>query len=62
MADFDLAYVQEALVRAYALAREIGLARELLKEAEKLGQTIQNKEDQKIFLGDLKYGPWYGIK
>jgi len=37
MADFDLAFSQEALARAYALAGVQDLAREHLKPAEKLG-------------------------
>ena len=62
MVDFDLAFDQEALARAYALAGEIELAREHLKSAEELGQAIQDKEDQKIFQGDLNSGDWYGIR
>jgi hypothetical protein len=38
------------------------LAREHFKVAEKLGQEIQDEEDQKIFLGDLNTGDWYGIR
>jgi len=56
MADFDLAFAQEALARAYALGGEFEMARELLKAAEELGQAIQDKEDLKIFLGGLKSG------
>ncbi len=45
-----------------ALAGEIELAREHLKAAEELGQAVQDKEDQKIFLDDLNSGDWYGIR
>ncbi len=62
MAEFDLAFAQEALARAYALAGDQDLAREHLKVVEKLGRAIQDKEDQKIFLGDLNSGDWYGIR
>ncbi|MCJ7716500.1 MAG: hypothetical protein MUO54_08270 [Anaerolineales bacterium] len=62
MADFDLAYAQEALARVYALKGDPDLARNHLKKAEKLGQAIRDKEDQEIFLGDLNSGEWYGIK
>lgn len=62
MVDFDLAFAQETLARAYALAGDQDLARKHLKAAEKLGQAIQDNEDQKIFLGDLNTGDWYGIR
>ena len=62
MQDFDLAFAQEALARAYALIGDQGKAQEYLKVAKKLGQAIQNKEDQEIFTGDLNSGEWYGIK
>jgi len=42
MADFNLAFAQEALARAYALAGEIQLAREHLNAAEELGQAVQD--------------------
>ena len=62
MQDFDLAFAQEALARACALKGDQGKAQEYLKVAKKLGQAIQNKEDQEIFTGDLNSGEWYGIK
>lgn len=62
MADFDLAFAQEVLARAYALAGEIQLAREHLKAAEELGHAVQDNEDQRIFLEDLNSGDWYGIR
>jgi hypothetical protein len=62
MVDFDLAFSQEALARAYALAGDQDLAREHLKAAEKLGQASQDKGDQKIFVGDLNSGDWFGIR
>ncbi len=62
MKDFDLAYAQEALARAHALAGDLERAKDNHKTAEKLGRAIKDKEDQIIFQADLISGDWYGIK
>ena len=62
MQDYDLAFAQETLARAYALVGDKVKAQEYLELAEKLGQAIQDKEDKDIFTGDLNSGDWYIIK
>jgi hypothetical protein len=62
MKDFDLAYAQEALARAYALAGDLERAKDNLKTAEILCRAIKDQEDQTIFQADLISGDWYGIK
>lgn len=62
MEDFDLAFAQESLARAYALVGDFMQADEHPTAAEKLGQAIKDAKDQEIFLGDLNSGDWYGIK
>ena len=58
--DFDLAYAQEAIARATAMAGDKGEARRLEEMAEGLGEKIHDEEDRKIFLSDLHSGPWFG--
>lgn len=62
MCDFDLAYAQEALGRAYALAGQAELARQHYDQARALGEAIADPEDQRIFLSDLDSGAWPGIR
>jgi len=62
MKDFDLAYAQESLARAYALFSNHKKAEKHYKQAADLGEKIQDPEDQKIFLGDQKSGDWYQFK
>lgn len=62
MKDFDLAYSQEALARAYACAGDLNNALLHRQKAEALGQAIANEEDRKIFLMDFNGGNWYGLK
>jgi hypothetical protein len=62
MEDFDQAYAQEALARAYALSGEEGQALKHWKQAAKLGEKIKDLEDKKIFQGDLQAGNWYNLK
>ena len=61
MEDFDLAFAQEALARAFALAGNLERAQDHFETAGKLGYAIKDKEDQKIFQADLNSGNWYGI-
>lgn len=62
MRDFDLAYAQEALGRAYALSGQVELARQYYERALSLGEAIADPEDQRIFLSDLNSGGWPGIR
>ena len=62
MADFDLAYTEEGLARAYALAGDLKKAEKHYKHAIELGNKIKDPEDQKIFIGDLKGGNWYQLE
>jgi hypothetical protein len=61
MKDFDIAYAQEALARAYALKGNEQLAKEHHGKAAGLGEAIADPEDREIFMGDLQSGNWYGI-
>jgi len=62
MKDFDLAYAQEALARAYALSGDLERAKDHFETTEKLGHAIKDNEDRTIFQADLISGDWYGIK
>jgi tetratricopeptide (TPR) repeat protein len=61
MKDFDLAYAEEGLARAYALAGDLQKAEKHYKLASDLGNKIQDPDDQKIFLSDLQGGNWYQL-
>jgi hypothetical protein len=61
MSDFDLAYAQEGLARAYAASGDRGKATEHFKQAKALGKQIEDDEDRKIFTDDLMSGDWEGI-
>lgn len=61
MEDFDLAYAEESLARAYALAGMIDQAQRHRAEAETLGEQIKDEEDRKIFWGDFQAGDWYQL-
>jgi hypothetical protein len=52
--DFDLAYAYEALARAAAVAGDHAERDRCLAEAVKVAATIKGKEDQEVFLADLK--------
>ena len=60
--DFDIAYAQEGLARAYAQMGEVDLAREHFEKAKAAGEAIANPEDREIFMGDFNTGNWYGLK
>lgn len=59
MEDFDLAFAQEALARAYALAGDLDRAKEHYDLAADLGKKIEDPEDRKIFMKDLMGGDWH---
>jgi hypothetical protein len=62
MEDFDLAYAQEALARAYALAGDQEHALHHWQQAAALGERIKDQEDKEIFLGDFQGGNWYQLQ
>ncbi len=59
--DFDLAFANLGLARAYALAGRLDEARHYQVAAAAAGEAIANDEDRAIFLDDLAAGPWYGL-
>lgn len=61
MEDFDLAYAQEGLARAYALSGDLDLAQEHWSQAASLGEMIKDQEDREIFTADLQGGNWYQL-
>ena len=61
MEDFDLAYAQEGLARAYAMVGELELAKKHRHEAAVLSELIEDPEDREIFLGDFQGGDWFEL-
>ncbi|NQS91289.1 MAG: hypothetical protein HQ574_02685 [Chloroflexi bacterium] len=61
MEDFDLAFAQEGLARAYALTGKLGLAKIHLSKPTLLGKQIEDPEDRQIFEEDLNGGDWYQL-
>lgn len=62
MQDFDIAYAHEGMARAYACMGNEELSLSYLQKAENSGNRIAGEEDKKIFLSDLQFGNWYGVK
>ena len=62
MEDFDLAYAQEALARAYAQSGDQEKALKHWNQAAKLGEKIEDPEDKTIFMGDFQSGSWYNLQ
>jgi hypothetical protein len=62
MKDFDLAYAQEGLARAYAMAGDLEVARNHHRRAVEAGKAIKDDEDREIFIGDLKAPPWFNAR
>ena len=60
--DFDRAYAQECMARAYALAGNRDEAKRYIALAEKEGQAIAIEKEKYIFMNDFKGGNWYGVK
>jgi len=61
MEDFDLAFAQEGLARAYALNGDLKKAQEHYLLAAELGEQIKDPEDKEIFLRDLQGGDWFQL-
>jgi tetratricopeptide (TPR) repeat protein len=62
MEDFDLAYAQESLARAYALSGKQLEALIHWRKAKDLGNNIKDPEDKKIFMADFQGGIWYDLQ
>jgi len=60
LADFDLAYAQEARARALACLSRVDEAAAEVVAASAV--QIADDEDRSIFLADLAAGPWYGLR
>ena len=52
--DFDVAFANEALARAYAVAGQGAECRKYAELAEKAGKQIKEKEDRDIFFSEFK--------
>jgi hypothetical protein len=61
MKDFDLAYAEEGLARAYALQGDSEKAMRHYRLGEEKGAKIAEPEDKEIFDGDFKSEPWFGM-
>jgi hypothetical protein len=61
MEDFDLAFAQEAVARAFALTGEAQQAAAHLRRAEEAGRTIMDAEDRAVFIDCLLWGDWRGL-
>jgi tetratricopeptide (TPR) repeat protein len=59
---FDKGYALEAMARSHALAGKKNQAKEYLEKANAVADEIDDEEDKKWFVGDLKGGQWYGIR
>lgn len=59
MEDFDLAFAQEIMARAYASAGDLERTYHHFSQAVALGEKIQDQEAKKIFTNDLVSGDWF---
>ena len=62
LSDFDLAYANECIARAQALAGNQAEAQKYISLAQEAGDAIKDEEDRDIFLGDFNGGEWYGVR
>jgi len=62
MEDFDIAYADEAMARAFACEGNTEECRKYFISAKEKGGRISDEEAKKYFEGDLNSGPWYGFK
>jgi tetratricopeptide (TPR) repeat protein len=61
MEDFDLAYAEEIMARAYAMNGDLKNARDHYQMAVDLGNNIKDPDDKKIFFDDFQGGEWYQL-
>ena len=59
--DFDLAFAQEGLARAYALSGDHKRAKRHYDQAVSFGELIQDPEDKLTFENDLQDGNWFKL-
>jgi hypothetical protein len=59
--DFDLAFADEIAARAFALAGNIGRAKDHFQSALKLGHAIRNEDDRRSFFDQFHAGPWFAL-
>lgn len=62
MADFDFAFVYEALARALAINGDRYQAKKYIEMAQKAGEAIKEKEDREAFFAEFNGGNWNGAK
>lgn len=62
LSDFDLAFANECMARAQALAGNKAETQKYIDLAKKTGDAIKDEEDRKIFFDDFNGGEWYGLK
>jgi hypothetical protein len=62
MEDFDHAFANEAVARAYALIGDEEKVGKYIILADKAGQAISDDESRTIFYGDFDGGEWYGYR
>ena len=62
MEDFDLAYAQEGLARAYAQSGDFKRAKRHYDQAAIFGELIQDPEDKLVFDKDFQGGDWFKLK
>ena len=60
--DFDLAYACESMARAFAVSGDKVESKRWYDKAKSSGKLIQDNEDRKYFLSDLKMGPWFSLE
>ena len=61
LSDFDLAFGYEAMARALACEGDLEEAGAFYDRAKTAGEEISDSEDRKIFLEQLKNGPWFDL-
>lgn len=62
LTDFDFAFSNEALGRAYALRGEKPESKKYIELAQKAGDAIKEKGDREAFFDEFNGGEWNGMK
>jgi len=60
--DFDAAFANEAMARAYAVLGNKVESAKYYELAKKAGERIASKEDRDYFFQELDGGNWFGIR
>jgi hypothetical protein len=61
MEDFDIAYADEGMARAFACNGNYEEAKKYICSARDKGNKITDIEAKKYFIGDINAGPWFGM-